>query len=133
MRTKATSLTNRLPGWNLPLLFPWLAGALGPQVPFQLRYKLGNGNFGNNILLSLGLFALGIMVVVGLARFFRTRVGDARREALLRRSSTGFLGAATLLFGAAFIPGIPYFVFWLGAGALVLWLAVSIRLTAGAR
>ncbi len=118
--------SSRKPGWRAALFFAWLAGALVLQAPFQFERKLGNGNLGYNIVLSVALLVLGVAAVVGLTHLFRSFVRKTPREPSLRRWTLGLHAAACLFFAAAFLPALPYQLFWGGLAALGTWAIVSV-------
>lgn len=113
--------------WNIPFLLAWFAGALGPQVPFQRLHRLGNGNFGYNILISVVLFALGVVILVGLTK--ATRYLMAGNTSALRvhyRWSMFSFAFAALIFAVSLLESVPIETAWGGVACLVAWFGSAI-------
>lgn len=117
------------PGWTRALLAAWLVGALAPQVPFQRVYKLGNGNFGYNLLFTVGILAVGILLMVGLAQLIRRIVQDCPQEDRQRRFTIWLLAPAALLSGICLFPATPFALFWISLGLLAAWVVLSCYLS----
>lgn len=110
--------------WQRALLPAWGAGIFVLQVPFQLKYKLGNGGFGYNLLIGLGLVLVGIFAIAGATRLLRVLSrADRTLGRRLRLSSTILLNAASALFILNLVVFrdtlVPYFA---GVAALAIWL-----------
>lgn len=122
MDQKSPPEGNAKANWNLPLLLAWVVGALGPQVPFQRIYRLGNGNFGYNIVISVALLALGVVVLMSLAKAARFLL--ANNETALQkhyRWSIYSFAFSILVFAISLFESVPIQIAWAGAAMLVAW------------
>ncbi len=76
----------------------WFAGALALSVPFNLCFRLPNGSFGYNILITLALAMAGIGIAVPVAGWLDGRLRHlpaVRRSALGQLAALAFLAIAT--------------------------------------
>ena len=94
------------------------------QVPFQLKFKLGNGAFGYNLMIGLALILIGIATIAGFTRLIHILSRrDAPVEQRVRRSSVFSLGLTTALFITALAaPGGNFVFYFIGLGLLVAWI-----------
>ena len=122
------SSTGRASGWGVALNFAWLSGALLLQVPFQLYFRLGNGGFGWNIVISVVLAALGILLVAGLTCLFHALIRDSPRERSLLKWTIALQALASGSLLAAFLPVTKGLSYWGGVAALVAWIAISLTI-----
>ena len=122
--TEADQPGSRQAGWQRALILAWISGTLVLQVPFQLKFKLGNGAFGYNLMIGLALILIGIATIAGFTRLVRILSRrDAPVEQRVRRSSVFSLGLTTALFITALIaPGGNFVFYFVGLGLLVAWI-----------
>ena len=116
---------SRPASWQRAIFVAYAAGILVLQTPFQLRYKLGNGGFGYNFLIGLGLVIGGVFLIAGLARLFRVL---SRSDANLYRSlchrTQLLLALATASFITALVLKLETLALWyVGLGFVGLWIA----------
>ena len=132
MSAESRSTKQIEPGWNRALIFAWLVGALAPQVPFQRLYKLGNGNFGYNLLFTGAILAVGVLLMVGLVQLIRRIVQDCPQEHFQSRVSTWALGTTALFSAVSLFPASPFLLYWIGVVLLGLWALLSLINSAAA-
>ncbi len=82
---------SRRRAWRSARAAAWVAGALCLSVPYNQFLRLGNGNLGHNLLLTLALAALGIAVLVPVTTWLgrRCRLSDGRRSVAAGRLLVG--------------------------------------------
>ena len=86
----------------------WLAGVLLFQEPCQANLKMGPGNFGYNILITVGAAAVGVIAMGCLAQLHFRANKSAPSETRSRRIALVSLGLATILLLLSLLPPLPF-------------------------
>ncbi len=113
-------------GWEATLTLSWIAGALLTQVPFQLRFKFGNGSLGLNLLIGTGVVIAGVLLTVGLTRLLKQSVSHSSRARRWQILTSLAQGVSIGLFVVALWQGEMGAVYKFGVLLLSLWAMAAI-------